>query len=318
MPTPDDRRGGSALLVASTGGHLQELHVLRPRLGLGRVDWATFDDPQSRSLLTGERVHHMAHTGSRDLRNALGNVPSAARLLRRHGYDTVVSTGAAIAMSVLPVARAMGLRCHYIESATRTTEPSLTGRMLERVPGVRLHTQYADWQRPRWRHDGSVFDGFAPGPPAPAQLGRVLVTLGTSRQWGFRRAVERLVQVLPASAEVVWQTGCTDVRGLGIEARPLLPADELLREMQLADVVVAHAGVGSALAALQEGRRPVLLPRRPGHAENVDDHQVLVAQELGRRGLAVHAEASELTLDHLELAAARGVVRVTAPPLDLR
>ncbi|MCW2960214.1 MAG: glycosyltransferase 28 domain protein, partial [Thermoleophilia bacterium] len=39
------------LFVASTGGHLAELHALAPRLGATEHDtWVTFDTPQSRAL----------------------------------------------------------------------------------------------------------------------------------------------------------------------------------------------------------------------------------------------------------------------------
>jgi hypothetical protein len=53
-----------------------------------------------------------------------------------------VSTGSAIALSFLPVARLRGVPCHCIESAARSASPSQTGRLLRRVPGVRLYTQY--------------------------------------------------------------------------------------------------------------------------------------------------------------------------------
>lgn len=307
----------TALLVASSGGHLQELHLLRPRLPVEEVLWATFDDPHAQSLLSGERVHHLHWTGQRDYRNVARNVPGALAILRRDPVDLVVSTGAAVALSVLGPARALGLPCHYIESAARLTGPSMTGRLLERVPGVRLHSQ-SPWPRRRWRNGGSVFDGFAGSEEAgEAAVRRVVVTLGTSRQWAFRRAVERLRHVIPPEAEVVWQTGHTDTSGLGIDAVRFLSADELDRAMREADVVVAHAGVGSALAALEAGHRPVLLPRRPAFRENVDDHQRLIADELGRRGLAVPADASTVTLAHLQQAAGRRAVRAAAPAFSL-
>ena len=86
----------STLLVASSGGHLCQLHKLRPRLtGVGDdVVWVTFDTPQSRSLLEGERVHYVDHTLTRDYRHVVANAYPAARLLRREKVDAVVSTGA--------------------------------------------------------------------------------------------------------------------------------------------------------------------------------------------------------------------------------
>lgn len=307
----------SAVLVATSGGHLRELHELRPRLGLEQVTWLTFDDAQSRSLLRGEEVHHLAWTGSRDYANTLRNVQVAVAHLSRRDHDTVISTGAAVALSVLPVARTQGLSCHYIESATRTTSPSLTGRLMRLTPGVHLYTQYADWADARWRCEGSVFDGFRPARSSSPALRKVVVTLGTMRQWSFRAAVERLVEVLPRDAEVVWQTGHTDVRGLPIDARPLLPAVELAQHMREADLVVAHAGVGSSLDALAAGKRPLLLPRRRARHEHVDDHQAAIASELVRRGLAVSAEAPDISERHLTDAASHGVQRVEPPPFGL-
>ena len=48
----------TTLLVANDGGHLMQLHTLRPRLGVGDdVVWVTPRTPQTESLLAGERVH---------------------------------------------------------------------------------------------------------------------------------------------------------------------------------------------------------------------------------------------------------------------
>jgi len=86
-----------------------------------------------------------------------------------------------------------------------------------------------------------------------------------------------------------------------------------------ADVVVAHAGVGTALAALEVGKCPVLVPRRLVHGEHVDDHQTQIATELGSRGLAVSAEADDLTLGHLLAASATRVMTLpTDPPFMMR
>jgi UDP-N-acetylglucosamine--N-acetylmuramyl-(pentapeptide) pyrophosphoryl-undecaprenol N-acetylglucosamine transferase len=303
----------TALLVASTGGHLRELHALRRRLRAGDVEWATFDTAQSRSLLAGERVHHVEFTASRDLRHVLTNVPHAMQILRAGDYDQVISTGSAIALTFLPAAAAIGLRARYIESAARSQGPSLTGQLLMRVPGIDLCTQYPGWARDPWRYGGSVFDAYEAIDQRFSAIRRVVVMVGTLG-FGFGRLVKRLQHVLPARAEVLWQTGSTDTRGLALSPRPALAASELQRALERADLVVAHAGIGSALDALQAGRCPVLIPRRAAYDEHVDDHQTLVAGELAARGLAVTAEAHALTIDDLERAASARVRRVASPP----
>jgi UDP-N-acetylglucosamine--N-acetylmuramyl-(pentapeptide) pyrophosphoryl-undecaprenol N-acetylglucosamine transferase len=303
----------TTLLVASTGGHLRELHALHRRFALdGDVHWATFDTPQSRSLLQAEHVHYVTFTASRDARHVVTNVPRALHILGEGRYERVVSTGSAIALSFLPAAAALGLPAHYIESAARSQGPSLTGRLLVRVPGVRLHTQYADWAEDPWRYGGSVFDAYKAVPGAPRAIRRVVVMVGTL-DFGFRRLVKRLTNLLPPDAEILWQTGSTDTRELRLDARPALPAAELRAALERADLVIAHAGIGSALDALEAGRRPVLVPRREFYDEHVDDHQTLVARELSARGLAITGEAHALTIDDLHHAMGVTVRRLQRP-----
>jgi UDP-N-acetylglucosamine--N-acetylmuramyl-(pentapeptide) pyrophosphoryl-undecaprenol N-acetylglucosamine transferase len=118
---------------------------------------------------------------------------------------------------------------------------------------------------------------------------------------------------------VFWQTGATPHAGLRGTAEDVTPAEMLRNLIRDADVVIAHAGVGSALEVLQAGRCPVLIPRRRQFGEHIDDHQGQIAAELSRRGLAVTAQPEDLTLDHLLDAASRSVERPERfSPVDLR
>jgi UDP-N-acetylglucosamine--N-acetylmuramyl-(pentapeptide) pyrophosphoryl-undecaprenol N-acetylglucosamine transferase len=305
------------LLIASTGGHLAQLVRLAARVpGLSdEPTWVTFDTPQSRSLLAGRVVRHLPYTGSRAYARTVRNTWTAERILRERRWERAISTGAAPALSFLPLARAHGAEAIYIESAARSDGPSLTGRLLARVPGIRMFTQYERWADRRWRYAGSVFDSFEPvAQPGDGAIRRVVVTLGTIGRFGFPRLLLRLVEILPPHAEVLWQVGSTDATGIPINAVESLPSAQLDAAMRAADVVVAHAGIGSALAALDAGRCPILVPRERAHGEHVDDHQALIATELDARGLALHRSPERLVREDLEHAAARGVRTSAAPP----
>jgi UDP-N-acetylglucosamine--N-acetylmuramyl-(pentapeptide) pyrophosphoryl-undecaprenol N-acetylglucosamine transferase len=309
----------TTLLVASTGGHLKQLHRLHRRLvGIdGPFRWSTFDTPQSRSLLEGEDVDFVHFVGGRDPGSVLRNVPLVNRILREHDVDTIVSTGSAMALPFFALGRARGLDCHYIESAARSDGPSKTARMISHIPGVRLYTQYPAWEDRRWHYRGAVFDSFVPADEPvqlPSRLRRVVVSLGTFKDYGFERLVRRLLEILPPDADVLWQTGDTDVREFGIIGHHAIPERQLTQAIADADVLVAHAGVGTALASLEVGKCPVLVPRRLAHGEHVDDHQIQIARELGGRGLALSVEADELTLEHLLTAAATGVSTLAEDP----
>ncbi len=306
-------------LVTTTGGHLAELVRLRPRLReVEDVVWITFDSPQSRSVLEGEDVIFVRYMGPRQFGPALANAVEARRILRDRGVTAVISNGAAIALSFMVPARMLGLPCVYIESAARRTGASVTARVLRVVPGVRFYTQYPSLQSRRWRFAGSVLDGYvASTRPAPSGPLRVVVTVGLMKEFSFRRMVERAVEILPPEAEVVWQTGATEVDDLPIEADAFVPEHELRAEIEAADVVVSHAGVGTALLALDAGRMPILVPRLERYGENVDDHQCEIAEELSARGLAVSLEVEELDLGAIEGAARAAVEAGVAPPIAL-
>jgi UDP-N-acetylglucosamine transferase subunit ALG13 len=306
----------STLLVAQSGGHLAELHQLRPRLsGIDPdVVWVTFDTPQSRSLLEGEEVVFIPESHTRDFGRVLCNLAPARRLLSRSDISGVVSTGASVALSFLPLARGMGMPAHYIESATRTCGPSLTGRLLQSVPGVELYTQHERWAGGRWQWAGSVFEGYEVSERDFPRMCRAVVTLGAHPRFGFRRLVERLIEVIPSDIEVLWQTGATDVSGLPIEAHRALPATELCSAMREADLVVGHAGIGSAISALEAGRAPLLAPRDATHGEHVDDHQKQVAKDLRDLGIATVLEPEMITTEALlDMAALRAQRRKTPP-----
>jgi UDP-N-acetylglucosamine transferase subunit ALG13 len=303
------------LLVASTGGHLEELVRLRPWFvpAIDDVEWATFDEPQSRSLLDGARTHWVNHVPPRGYRQAVSNTGRARNLIRSGRFDRIISTGAGVAVPFMLAARMARIECHYIESAARSCGPSLTGKLMSALPGVRLYTQYPGWAGGRWSYQGSLFDGYVPGPSRSTSrpVDKVVVTLGTLRTYSFRAAVEALLPLLEKvapTAEVLWQVGVTPVEDLKISGQDQVPASELHDAMAEADLVIAHAGIGSSLAALDLGHCPVLLPRRAKRAEHVDDHQVQIAEELDRRRLAVSRDPADLTADDLIAALGQSVL----------
>lgn len=310
------------LLVASSGGHLEELVRLAARMSFaGRPLWVTFDAPQSRSLLEGQDVVFVRHTAPRDVANVARNFPTAIELFRTHRIVEVVSTGAAIAMSFIPFARVRGIPCHYVESAARSHAPSVTGRAMGRLPGVTCYTQHRRWANEGWRWSGSVFDEFQTAArmttPEDRAL-RVFVALGT-QAYRFDRLVDAIRPLESRALELLWQTGPPKYDALGGRSRELMSAVEFRSACEWADVVIGQAGVGTALSALEAGRVPILVPRERARAEHVDDHQHLIAAELLDRNLAVVADGRGLTSDDLLQVAGLTVVHPEVlPAFDLQ
>ncbi len=256
-------------------------------------------------------------TAPRDVVGVSRNFDFAVKLWRQRDVSALVTTGAQVVLPFLVVGRVLGRQCHFIESAARSDGPSLSARIAAATPGMCLYRQYQEWSDPRWHYVGSVFDGFEVlQQPETRRVGpiKVLVTLGTLPHWQFRRLLEACVRVIPEGSEVTWQTGATDTSGLGIDARASMAGAELEQATNDADVVISHAGVGSALTTLRCGKRPILIPREHAYAEHVDDHQRQIAAELGGRGLALIRSPETLSVADFDEVARVAVVQPDIPP----
>ena len=303
----------TTMLVASSGGHFTQLAELWPRIEGVNKDcvWVTFDSPQTRSMLKDQQVEYVPYIRPRGLASVLRNVPQAFKLIKKYNVDAVISTGSAIALAYLPYSAVRGIPTHYIESATRVEGPSVTGKALSRVPGIKLYNQHADWANEQWQYLGSGFDGFetVQRPNKSEKIRRAVVSVGTMEDYSFKDFFVRLADYLSEADSVLWQTGSTDVSDLDIDGKEVVPAHELEQAMREADVVIAHAGTGTALTSLRMGKRPILVPRDSSHGQHIDDHQFQTAALLDKMGLALSRKVEDLTKADLLEAASFEVIR---------
>ena len=119
---------------------------------------------------------------------------------------------------------------------------------------------------------------------------------------GEQLPFDRLVRTVDAWArergrrDVFAQIGDGEYIPTGVEwARFLEPADFRAR-LAAASVIVAHAGMGSILTALELEKPILILPRRAALREQRNDHQLATAERLGERGL-VHVALDERELE---------------------
>ena len=116
----------------------------------------------------------------------------------------------------------------------------------------------------------------------------ILVTVGTSR-FPFDRLL-RAVEALEPAEPLVVQHGPSSIQPANAVCSPFLEMDELTRLIREARIVVTHAGVGSILLSLANGKRPIVVPRRRLFDETVDDHQVESARRFAKAGLVTLVE----------------------------
>ena len=72
----------------------------------------------------------------------------------------------------------------------------------------------------------------------------------------------------------------------------LMPVAAYRAQLAAASLFVAHAGMGSIIAAIEAGKPLVMLPRLRGLGEHNTDHQLATAATIGRRA-GLHVAATE-------------------------
>lgn len=120
---------------------------------------------------------------------------------------------------------------------------------------------------------------------------------------GSQMPFDRLVKAVDRWAgetrreDVFAQIGPTDFRPSRVQWTKFLDPTEFAYRLKSAKVVIAHAGTGSLIAALQAGKPIIVMPRRASLGETRNDHQVATAEQFRR------FDSVRVALDEVELEA---------------
>lgn len=126
------------------------------------------------------------------------------------------------------------------------------------------------------------------------------------------RAVDDLVGAGAVGEEFFMQLGTCNYEPHHVRFERFLSFGDVREQVGSASVVVTHAGAGSALLCIEQGKHPVVVPRLPVHGEQVDEHQLPFAEKLRVAGLATVVHEMD------ELPAAIATARsLSAPPDSL-
>lgn len=117
----------------------------------------------------------------------------------------------------------------------------------------------------------------------------IFVTVGT--QGPFDRLIRTVDEWAGRSGrqDVFAQIGPSDFRPRHIRAEPFIDASVFRESVEGAFLVIAHAGMGSILTALEFGKKVIVMPRRCELGEQRNDHQMATARRLAERGLVIAA-----------------------------
>jgi UDP-N-acetylglucosamine transferase subunit ALG13 len=139
----------------------------------------------------------------------------------------------------------------------------------------------------------------------------IFVTVGAQMAFDrMIRAVDEWAQ-RAGRTDVFAQIGPAEYVPRHIAHTGFLEPPQFAERARAADVIVAHAGMGSIITALTMGKPILVMPRRGDLRETRNDHQVATAQRLSELGkVAVAMDEKELIerLGRLEELTASGAI----------
>ncbi len=115
----------------------------------------------------------------------------------------------------------------------------------------------------------------------------IFVAVGTHNH-GFERLVRKMDEIAGIIQEkVIIQRGSTNYEPVHAESFKFLEYQEILQFYKNARVIVAHAGAGTLLDALNSGNPVISVPRIKKYGEVIDDQQLEFAEALEKRKIVV-------------------------------
>jgi len=123
----------------------------------------------------------------------------------------------------------------------------------------------------------------------------IFVTVGT--QLPFDRMISTIDvwAVQTGRTDVFAQTGPSQYKPRAIQCAAFLPADECRLKIEQAELIIAHAGMGSIITALELGKPILVMPRRCDLNEHRNNHQISTAIKLHEQG-RIHVAMDEKEL----------------------
>ena len=122
----------------------------------------------------------------------------------------------------------------------------------------------------------------------------IFVTVGS--QMPFDRLVKAVDEwVGQSSREVLAQIGDSQLQPKHMRYVHSMPPSEYVDCVRRAELVVAHAGMGSIITALEFGKPILIMPRRGSLNETRNEHQMATARQFaGKTGIYVAMDEREL------------------------
>lgn len=121
-----------------------------------------------------------------------------------------------------------------------------------------------------------------------------MIFVVTGTQLPFDRLIRMLDEIAPQLDEdIVAQVNGSGYLPRHINTIDLLPPDEFDRLFSSARLIVAHAGIGTIITAMQQQKPVIIFPRIAALGEHRNEHQLATAEKMKEAGWVYVANTKE-------------------------
>ena len=103
------------------------------------------------------------------------------------------------------------------------------------------------------------------------------------------------------NVEIIGQIGLSNCRPKNILAYQFISANEIELKINIAELIVAHAGIGTIVNSLSAGKPLIIFPRKRELCEHRNNHQISTARYFNNKTgiyVAYNEEQLHYYLDH--------------------
>ena len=280
-------------LVCASGGHLTEMLSLKNAFDSHDVFLVTYKEKFRNFPKNIKRIYFIpnilvdrvqVNRAKKMLLIILQLLISAGkelRILLNERPDVVISTGSEIAIPICYLAKIFNKKVIFIESLCRINDLSGTGKIVSPISDIFL----VQWDTligkcKKAQYHGNVLQAHF-NLDQSYELDKesfIFVTVGTAH---FPRLVEKMDEISKMlDLKVIMQIGKTNYKPKNTEYFDFLDNEKFRELIKRAKIVISHAGVGSIMTILEEGKPLLLVPRLKKYGESIDDHQIEITREL--------------------------------------
>lgn len=117
----------------------------------------------------------------------------------------------------------------------------------------------------------------------------IFVTVGTHEQ-PFNRLIKKLDEMVENKLiqdEMFAQIGYSTYEPKHYKWSKFLSSEEMNHYMEEATTVICHGGPATFMKSLSLGKKTIVVPRQKKYDEHVNDHQLVFAQEVRKKGYGI-------------------------------